>query len=53
MKKQINNYVLNIITAILCTFSVNAQSTILPVNSYGVRIDRMPMTFQLIVITTI
>ena len=36
MKKQAKNYLLNIITAILCTFSINAQSTILPVNSYGV-----------------
>jgi hypothetical protein len=36
MKKEIKNYLLNIITAIFFTLSVNAQTTILPVNSYGV-----------------
>ena len=51
MKKQVKNYLLNIIAFSIWTLSVNAQKTILPVNSYG--IDRMPMTFQLIVITTI
>ena len=36
MKNQVKNYLLNIITAVFCTLSVNAQTTILPVNSYGV-----------------
>jgi hypothetical protein len=36
MKKQVKNYLLNTITFILYSLSVNAQSTILPVNSYGV-----------------
>jgi len=36
MKKQVKNYLINIITFIFWTLSVPAQSTILPVNSYGV-----------------
>ena len=36
MEKQVKNYIINIITFILWTLSVHAQSTILPVNSYGV-----------------
>ena len=36
MKKQVKNYLLNIIAFIFCTLSVDAQTTILPVNSYGV-----------------
>jgi hypothetical protein len=36
MKKQFKNYLINIITFIFWTLSVHAQSTILPVNSYGV-----------------
>ena len=36
MKKQVKNYLLNIIAFSIWTLSVNAQKTILPVNSYGV-----------------
>ena len=36
MKKQVKYYLLNIITFILFALSVNAQTTILPINSYGV-----------------
>jgi hypothetical protein len=36
MKKQVKNYLLNIIPFIICTLSLHAQTTILPVNSYGV-----------------
>ena len=36
MKKQVKNYLFNTITFIFYTLSVNAQTTILPVNSYGV-----------------
>ena len=36
MKKQVKNYLLGIITFSIWTLSVNAQTTILPVNSYGV-----------------
>ena len=36
MKKQFKNNLLNIITFIVWQISVHAQSTILPVNSYGV-----------------
>jgi len=36
MKKQVKNYLINTITFIFWTLYVHAQSTILPVNSYGV-----------------
>ena len=36
MEKQVKNYLINIITFIFWAISVHAQSTILPVNSYGV-----------------
>ena len=36
MEKQVKNYIINTITFILWALSVHAQSTILPVNSYGV-----------------
>ena len=36
MKKQVKNYLIILITFIFWTLSVHAQSTILPVNSYGV-----------------
>ena len=36
MKKQVKNYLLGIITFSIWTLSVNAQTSILPVNSYGV-----------------
>jgi hypothetical protein len=36
MEKQVKNYLINIITFIFCTQSLHAQSTILPINSYGV-----------------
>ena len=36
MIKKVKNYLFNIISFICCTFSVHAQTTILPVNSYGV-----------------
>jgi hypothetical protein len=36
MKKQVKNYLLGIIKYSIWTLSVNAQKTILPVNSYGV-----------------
>ena len=36
ISKKVKNHLFNIITFICCTFSVHAQTTILPVNSYGV-----------------
>jgi hypothetical protein len=36
MKKQVKNYLLNIIIFIFWTLSANAQTTIVPLNSYGV-----------------
>jgi hypothetical protein len=36
MKKQVKNYLLNIISFTFYTLSVNAQTTIIPVNSFGV-----------------
>ena len=36
ISKKVKNYLFNIISFICCTFSVHAQTTILPVNSYGV-----------------
>ncbi len=36
ISKKVKNYLFNIISFICCTFSVHAQTTILPVISYGV-----------------
>jgi hypothetical protein len=36
MKKQVKNCLLNVIAFIFFALSVNAQTTILPINSYGV-----------------
>ena len=36
ISKKVKNYLFNIITLLCCTLSVHAQTTILPVNSYGV-----------------
>jgi hypothetical protein len=36
MKKPVKNYLLNIISFMYWTLSANAQTTILPLNSYGV-----------------
>ena len=36
ISKKVKNYLFNIIIFICCTLSVHAQTTILPVNSYGV-----------------